>query len=79
MTKRSAGITLILFSLVAGVVDRFSLVISSFLGEITCGDRYLQPVQGVVGDVSCGFNADMTLFLFLAVALIVGAILLTMR
>jgi len=79
VTKRSVGITLILFSLGTGVVDRFSLVISSALGKILCGDRYLQPVQGVVGDVSCGFNADMTLLLFLAVVLIAGTILLTMR
>lgn len=72
MTKRNAGIFLVLFSLAIGLIEWFSLVISSYLGEIICGECYLQPVQGVVGDVSCGFNADMVFILFLVVVLIIG-------
>jgi len=26
-----------------------------------CGDDYLQPINGVMGDQSCGFNSDMYL------------------
>ncbi len=35
----------------------------------------MQPVDGIVGDVSCGFNADMYLVVFLIITLLTGTIL----
>lgn len=76
MSKREkAGIMLIILSVIAFIIDRFSHSISSGLGKLYCGDRYLQPVNGVSGDISCGFNADMYLVSFLFVVLIVGGLL----
>ncbi|MEA3292493.1 MAG: hypothetical protein U9Q71_09370 [Pseudomonadota bacterium] len=69
------GALLAIGSLIAWLIDRFTRVISTFLGKLACGDCYLQAVDGVIGDVSCGFNADMYLTASLVFVLIVGAIL----
>jgi len=75
MTKRKIGIALIISSIITWLIDGFSPIISTFFGKILCGNRYLQPVEGVVGDVSCGFNADMYLVVFLFAVLLIGIIL----
>ena len=56
MTKRKIGVAFITGSIVALLIDRFlGFPISTLLGEIFCGNRYMQPVEGIVGDASCGF------------------------
>lgn len=72
MTKRTIGITLIFGSIITWLVDRFSQLISKFFGELFCGNRYLQPVDSVVGDASCGFNADLYLVVFLVAIILAG-------
>ena len=72
---RITGILLIGVSMVIFLIDRFSHALSDILGKLYCGDRYLQPVNGVSGDMSCGFNADMYLVAFLFVVLVVGGLL----
>ena len=76
MTTKSIGITLIIASIMVWMINRFTQVISSFMGEIYCGDRYMKPVDGIVGDLSCGFNADMYLAAFLFVMFLFGVLVL---
>jgi hypothetical protein len=72
MIKRKIGLILIAGSILTWLVDRASLIISTSFGELFCGKRYMQPVDGVVGDVSCGFSADMYLVVFLFTVLLIG-------
>lgn len=72
MIKRKTGLILIAGSILTWLVDRASLIISTSFGKLFCGKRYLQPVDGVVGDVSCGFSADMYLVVFLFTVLLIG-------
>ncbi len=76
MANKNIGITLIFASIMVWVIDRFTQVISSIISEIYCGDRYMKPVDGIVGDLSCGFNADMYLAAFLIIMFLVGLLLL---
>ena len=62
-------------SLLVMVVDRVTNSISTFIGEIICGDTYMCPVDGIVGDCSCGFNTDLHLTFSLVVTLIFGFLL----
>jgi len=55
------GFMLFIISVILFLLDRFTHVLSSTLGKIICGDRYMQRVGGVIGDMSCGFNIDMYL------------------
>ena len=59
MNKRGLGIILIAGSVLLWLINRFSYIISSYFSRLLCGDLYLQPVDGILGDVPCGFNADM--------------------
>lgn len=72
---RKTGILLIGVSIILFLIDRFSHALSDILGKIVCGDRYLKPVKGVLGDMSCGFNTDMYIVAFLLGTLVVGALL----
>jgi hypothetical protein len=54
------------------LIDRFTHSISSLLVRLIYGDQYLKPLDGVLGDRSCGFNAVMYLVVFLLVALVAG-------
>ncbi len=73
MIKRKIGVAFIIGSIVTWLIDRFlGFPISTLLGEIFCGNRYMQPVEGIVGDASCGFNADMYLVIFILAALLTG-------
>jgi hypothetical protein len=74
--KRNMGLLLIAGSVTIGLVDRFTRIISNALGRLYCGDSYLQPVNSVTGDVSCGFNADIYLVAFLLISLLIGLILM---
>ncbi len=76
MTKRKFGIIIVLFSSLLLFVNRFTSVISDFFGKLFCGNEYMQPVNGIVGDRSCGFNADMYVAILLTVTTILGIILI---
>lgn len=73
--KGTAGIILILAALVIGIVDRMTQIISTLLGQFLYGERYLEPVNGILGDSSYGFNTDMHLSFSLIVVLILGILL----
>ena len=74
--SRTIGKILIAVSLLLALLDRITSLISDRLGEQYCGSDYLQPVDGVVGDVSCGFNADMYLMVLLGAVFLYGLRLL---
>jgi hypothetical protein len=76
MTKRNIGITLLFVSILMWAIGRFTQLNSEFIGKLYCGDRYMKPVDGIVGDVSCGFNADMYLVAFLFAVFLIGVLLL---
>ena len=73
--RRTTGAVLAIGALLAWLTDRFTHAISDRLGKTVCGDRYLQAVNGTVGDASCGFNADLYLTVFLMLVLLAGAVL----
>lgn len=75
MNNRKIGLGLIISSLSVLLVDRISSIISTYLGKLYCGEQYMQPVDGVVGNLSCGFNADMYLVIVLLVVLLMGIII----
>lgn len=73
MSKRRLGTILIASSVLLWLINRFSYIISSYLSRLLCGELYLQPVDGILGDVSCGFNANMhfTALMFLVLMFLV--------
>ena len=70
--KKKIGVALVIGALIVWLVDRFTHIISTFLGKVYCGSDYMQPVDGVVGDMSCGFNFDMYLTVFLFIVFLTG-------
>ncbi len=73
---KRTGILIILLSAIALTIDRLTQSISTFLGKVFCGERYLTAVDGVVGDLSCGFNMDMSLAVFLLALFVAGLFLI---
>ncbi len=76
MTIKTIGIVLISSSIIVLLIDISTGIISGFIGAMFCGDRYMKPEDGMVGDMSCGFNADMYLVVFLFIILLAGVSLL---
>ena len=66
---------LALFALLLWAFDRATNILSDLLGRWVCGSSYMQPVDGTVGDLSCGFNMDIYLALVLAISMFVSATL----
>ena len=73
---RSVGFVLVFTSIIAFLVDRFTHVLSDILGKSICHEQYMQPVGGVVGDMSCGFNMDMYLAAGLFLLCLAGVVLI---
>ena len=74
-TKRKTGIIIIFSSFFIWLLDRMTQVISNTLGHILYGDDYMQPINGIVGDMSYVFNTDMHLTFSLVVIFILGVVL----
>ncbi len=72
---RKPGFLLIVVSPVLFFVDRGTHLLSDTLGRFFCGKNYLRPVDGAIGDGSCGFNADMYLTSGLALLGLLGILL----
>lgn len=70
------GKVIVICSIVGFAVERFSQVLSALLAKVICGDRYMQPINGGIGDLSCGFNTDMYLTASLVLSLIIGLVLI---
>ncbi len=72
---KKSGLGLIGLSLAGWLTEAFGGRLSALLGFLICKERYLQPVNGEFGDVSCGFNFDMYINSTCIVLLIVGVLL----
>ena len=68
------GTILVTSSFLIGLIDRFSHIVSSYFSQLLYGDFYLQPVDGILSDVSCGFNADMHFVVLMFLVLITGIV-----
>ncbi len=73
--RKSTGSVLLVLSMGTFILDRLTGTVSDALGRMVCNGRYLKPVRGMVGDMSCGFNADMYLSVFLLVLFVAGGLL----
>jgi len=72
MNKRRLETILITGSVLLWLINRFSYIISSYFSRLLCGELYLQSVDGILGDVSCGFNEDMHFTALMFLVLITG-------
>lgn len=75
MNSGKAGIILVIAALSLWLVEKPAQIISASIGKIRCGDQYMQAVDGVVGEQSCGFNDDMYVASLLLIMLLSGFIL----
>jgi len=73
--QKMIGKILIISSVLLWILERLTNIISTLLGKLICGESYMNPVNGEVGDLSCGFNTDMHLSFTLVIFLIIGLIL----
>lgn len=69
---RKMGQLMMVGALLLGLFDRLTSRISDYLGRRYCAAEYLQPVDGVVGEASCGFDADMYLMVILVALFLLG-------
>lgn len=53
--------------------------IIDLLAKLWCGDSYMQAVDGIVGDRSCGFNADMYFMVGLLALVLIGVSVFIVR
>ena len=75
MCRSKTGIILVVGSLSLWLVEKSTHSISSFIAKLHCGDQYIQTVDGVIGDKSCGFNDDMYVASVLLILLLSGFML----
>ena len=66
---------LMVVTLLVFLFERTTGKLSDLLGKWQCGSRYMQAVNGHIGDESCGFNTDMHLSLLLIILFMLGVIL----
>ena len=76
MKIKIIGWVFVIGSVLIWVVDRTTLSVSTFFGKVYCKEDYLKAVDGISGDVSCGFKTDMYLASILFVLLSIGIIIL---
>ncbi len=75
MKRRKFAMVLIVGSLLTWVLEKSSQQVSTAIGKLRCGDRYMQAVDGIVGDPSCGFNDDLYIASLLLILLLSGFVL----
>jgi len=54
------------------LVERATMLVSKTVGKLYCGADYMQPVEGYIGTMSCGFNADIYVTIFLFSIMFIG-------
>lgn len=76
---RKFGASIAGFALVLAAIDRLTGgVLSSTVARAICGSTHMVPLGGVVGDMSCGFNADLHFMAAMAAAAVVGAVVVAL-
>ena len=68
------GTIFVTSSLLIGLIDRFPHIVSSYFSHLLYGDLSLHPVDGILSDASCGFNADMHFVVKMFLVLITGIV-----
>ena len=53
------GLSLSIVSALLWLLEAGTGIPSEKFGRLVCQERYMQPAEGITGDPSCGFNADM--------------------
>lgn len=76
LKRARIGIFMIKTSIVVWLIDAVTKVFSTAIGKLVCGEAYMCPVDGEVGDCSCGFNTDIHLTFVLMSILLLGLVLL---
>ena len=66
---------LMLVTLLLWIFERATSILSDTLGEWWYKSKYMQPINGYLGDRSYGFNTDMYLSLLFIVLFIFGMLL----
>ena len=69
------GTILVTSSLLIGLIDRYSHIVSSYFSLLLYGDLSLHTVDGTLSDTSCSFNADMHFVALMFLVLITGIVL----
>ena len=70
------GTILITSSLFIGLSDRFSHIVSSYFNQLLYGDLYLHHVDGILSNVSCGFNTDVHFVALMFLVLNTGTVII---
>jgi len=78
MNKRMLGTVLVKNSLLIGLIDRFSHILSSYFIYLLYRDFSLHPVDVILSDDSCSFNSDMYFVALMFLVLTNEIVLMTM-
>ena len=70
------GTILVTSSLLIGLINMFSHIVSSYFSQLFYGDLHLQPVDGILSNASCVFNANMHFVALMFLVLITGIVLI---
>ena len=70
------GTILVMSSLLIGLINRFSHIVSSYSSHLLYGYLSLHTVDGTLSDTSCSFNADMHFVALMFLVLITGIVLI---
>jgi len=54
------------------LIERASELVSKTAGKLYCGAEYMQPVDGYIGTMSCGFSSDIYVTIFLFSMMFIG-------
>ena len=54
------------------LIERATTLVSKAAGKLYCGADYMQPVDGYVGTMSCGFNSDIYVTIALFSVMFIG-------
>ncbi len=73
---RVFGLALSIVSTLLWLIEAGTGIPSEKLGRLICQERYMQPVRGITGDPSCGFNTDIYTSSGLILLFILGIFLL---
>ncbi|MDP6968874.1 MAG: hypothetical protein QGG88_07170 [Gammaproteobacteria bacterium] len=71
MPKKFA-LTLLFISGGLMLIERATMLVSQAAGKLYCGADYMQPVEGYIGTMSCGFNSDIYVTIALFSIMFIG-------
>ncbi|MGB0447282.1 MAG: hypothetical protein ACPH27_05035 [Pseudomonadales bacterium] len=69
---KNLALTLLLLSGGLMLIERATNLVSQMAGKLYCGAEYMQPVDGYIGTMSCGFNSDVYVTIALFTTMFIG-------